>query len=244
MICVRQKNPFFEVQILMGIPLEITEKRIPCKALLFDLDGVLIDSTGNIMRHWQVWADRNCIDMNTINRVAHGLQTIETMRRVAPHLNVEKEAFEFAANEFEDTDGIVAIAGAHELLSGLPPESWTIVTSGCLKLVEARMAKTGLPKPENLVSADDVKQGKPAPDAYLLGARRLGVEPARCVVFEDAPAGIEAGKKAGMRVVAITSTHNRGQLVEAGADFIVSKLTDLSVTRSMENGSLIIHLLY
>lgn len=220
----------------------IRQKTITCKAILFDLDGVLIDSTGNIMRHWQVWADRHGIDMNAINRVAHGLQTIETMRRVAPHLNVEEEAREFAAHEFEDTDGIVAIEGAHELLSGLPPEYWTIVTSGCLKLVEARMGKTGLPQPDRMVCADDVKRGKPAPDAYLLGAQRLGIEPVHCVVIEDAPAGIEAGKKAGMRVIGIASTHRKVQLVEAGADFVVQKLTDISTTLSPNNDGLIIHL--
>lgn len=216
--------------------------KLTCSALLFDLDGVLIDSTGNIMRHWQVWADRHAIDMNEINRVAHGLQTIETMRRVAPHLSVEVEAREFAAHELKDTDGIVPIESAEKLLSSLPPDQWTIVTSGCLKLVEARMGKAGLRQPDKLVSADDVKRGKPAPDAYLLGARRLGYEPKDCVVIEDAPAGIEAGKKGGMRVIAIASTHTREQLVEAGADFIVEKLTDISVTQSPENSRLVVRL--
>src|SRR5512133_1689271 len=114
-----------------------------CDGVLFDLDGVLIDSTGNIMRHWQVWADRNGVDINEINRVAHGLRTVETMRLVAPHLDSEKEANLFFETELEDTSGIGVIVGAQEILSGLPANTLAIVTSGCLELARVRLAKAG-----------------------------------------------------------------------------------------------------
>lgn len=200
-----------------------------CDAVLFDLDGVLIDSTGNIMRHWQVWADRNGVDINDINRVAHGLRTIETMRLVAPHLDSEKEANLFFETEREDTSGIVAIEGAKEILSGLPAIAWAIVTSGCLELVKVRLVKAGLPFPRFLVTADDVRDGKPSPEPYVTGAKRLGLDPRQCIVIEDAPAGVEAGKKAGMRVIGITSTHSRDALLEKGADLILENLSDLKI---------------
>jgi mannitol-1-/sugar-/sorbitol-6-phosphatase len=206
-----------------------------CDGVLFDLDEVLIDSTGNIMRHWQVWADRNSIDINEINRVAHGLRTIETMRLVAPHLDSEKEAYLFFETELEDTSGIVAIEGAKEILSRLPANAWAIVTSGCLELVKVRLAKAGLPFPKFLVTADDVRDGKPSPEPYLAGAKRLGLDPRLCIVIEDAPAGVEAGKKAGMRVIGITSTNSRDALLEKGADLILENLADLEI-RELQNG--------
>lgn len=208
-----------------------------CDGVLFDLDGVLIDSTGNIMRHWQVWADRNGVDINDINRVAHGLRTVETMRLVAPHLDSEKEANLFFETELEDTSGIVAIEGAKEILSGLPANVWAIVTSGCLELVKVRLVKAGLPFPKYLVTADDVRDGKPSPEPYLAGAKRLGLDPRLCIVIEDAPAGVEAGKKAGMRVIGIASTHSRDALQEKGADLVLENLSDLDI-QVLQNGDL------
>ncbi|HEX7556590.1 MAG TPA: HAD family hydrolase [Leptolinea sp.] len=213
-----------------------------CDAILFDLDGVLINSTGNIIGHWQVWADKNGIDINKISKVAHGLRTIETMRLVAPHLNVEKEAKLFFENELLDTTGIVAIDGARHILTSLPEAAWAIVTSGDLELFKVRMAKAGLPVPRFLVTANDVKHGKPSPEPYLTGAKRIGVPPERCIVIEDAPAGIEAGKKAGMRVIAIASTHHRDELLGNGADIVLEKLADMDIQNGADGNRLIIQM--
>jgi sugar-phosphatase len=201
-----------------------------CDAVLFDLDGVLIDSTSCITRHWSAWAGRHGLDVSAIMRVAHGLRTIETMRMAAPHLNVEKEAEEFTAGEIADTDGVVAIEGALQLLSTLHTDAWAVVTSGSAELAAARMGRAGLPIPATLVTADDVQRGKPAPDPYLLGATRLGMAPERCVAVEDAPAGIEAARAAEMRVIGIATTHQHTELCRSTV--IVDQLAALRIIAS------------
>jgi sugar-phosphatase len=201
--------------------------QLDCDAVLFDLDGVLIDSTSCITRHWEAWARRHGLDLATVMQAAHGVRTIETMRLVAPHLDVEAEAARFTAREVADTDGVVVIDGAAQLLSGLPQDAWAIVTSGSDELARARLARAGLPVPDTLVTADDVRLGKPDPEPYLVGAERLGIPVARCVVVEDAPAGIEAARAAGMRVIGVASTHAPGALLGIAA--IASQLSDLSI---------------
>jgi sugar-phosphatase len=161
-------------------------------------------------------------------QVAHGIRTVETMRIVAPQLDVEKEAEAFTAHEVVDTIGVVPLEGAARVLSELPKDAWAIVTSGSLALARARLLHAGLPVPQVLVTAEDVTHGKPAPEPYLVGAQRLGIAVEKCVVIEDAPAGIEAGRKAGMRVIGIQTTHPREMLVETGADVVVERLTRLS----------------
>lgn len=203
---------------------------IECKAILFDLDGVLLDSTSCIERHWQEWAEKHEIDLNLVLQNAHGVRTIETIKLVAPHLAAEKEAAEFTANEILDTEGVVAIPGAKELVEHLPTGKWAIVTSGGYDLVQARLKKAGLPMPKHIVSADDVNQGKPSPQPYLIGANKLGIPIDQCVVVEDAPIGVKAGKSAGMRVIGIASTHSKEELVDAGVDFLVDNLQNLQIS--------------
>jgi sugar-phosphatase len=200
---------------------------LACEAVLFDLDGVLIDSTSCIVRHWTAWATRHGLDASAVLHVAHGLRTIETMRLVAPHLDVEAEAERYTAGELADTEGVVVVEGALQLLSTLPSAAWAVVTSGSAELATARMRRVGLPIPATLVTADDVQRGKPAPDPYLLGASRLGISVEQCLVVEDAPAGIEAARAAGMRVIGVATTHRREQLYRATA--IVDRLSALSV---------------
>jgi sugar-phosphatase len=200
--------------------------QLVCEAILFDLDGVLIDSTSCITRHWQEWAHQHGLDMAAVMRVAHGIRTVETIRLVAPHLDAEKEAERFTAAEVLDTEGVVVIDGALPLLKGLPEGAWAIVTSGSSDLARARLKRAGLPIPETLVSGDDVRQGKPAPEPYLVGAERLGKAVERCVVIEDAPAGIEAAHAAGMRVIGITTTHAREELECA---VVVDRLSALRI---------------
>jgi sugar-phosphatase len=202
---------------------------IPCDALLFDLDGVLIDSTSAILRIWKDWADTHGVDIREIERVAHGLRSVETIRRVAPHLDAEKEAELFMQRELLDSNGVVAFDGAGALLNSLPEGAWAVVTSAREELVKIRMPLAGLPIPRLMVTANDVKEGKPSPEPYLAGARKVGVPPERCLVVEDAPAGIQAAKAAGMRAVAIASTHTRGALEKTGADLVLDKISDLKV---------------
>jgi mannitol-1-/sugar-/sorbitol-6-phosphatase len=203
--------------------------RFLCDALLFDLDGVLIDSTAAILRIWQEWADRHGVDIREIERVAHGLRSIETIRWVAPHLNAEEEAERFMQRELQNSDGVTAFEGVKELLSSLPADAWAVVTSGREELVKMRMAKAGLAIPRLLVTANDVKEGKPSPEPYLAGAKKVGVAPERCMVIEDAPAGIQSAKAAGMRVAAIASTHSRDVLENTGADLVIDRFSGLLV---------------
>jgi sugar-phosphatase len=197
-----------------------------CAAVLFDLDGVLIDSTSCIRRHWEEWTRQHGLDMESLMRVAHGLRTIETMRHVAPQLDVEQEAKRFEAIEVADTEGVVEIEGASQILECLLRHVWGIVTSGSQELARARLNRAGLPVPDTLISGDMVKQGKPAPEPYLLGAKRMGVAVEDCVVVEDSPAGIAAAKAAGMQTIGVASTHSREELA---CEFIVGKLTDLKI---------------
>jgi sugar-phosphatase len=201
--------------------------QLECDAILFDLDGVLIDSTICITRHWEEWAGQHGLEMAAVMRVAHGLRTVETMRLVAPHLDAEKEAERFTAVEVVDTEGVVPIEGAFQLLNGLPDDAWAIVTSGSNELAKARLRRAGLPVPRIFVTGDDVRQGKPAPEPYLVGAERLGRAVERCVVVEDAPAGIEAARAAGMQVIGITTTHSREELL--GAAVIIDQLSALRI---------------
>ncbi|BCY16396.1 haloacid dehalogenase [Leptolinea sp. HRD-7] len=202
---------------------------LPCDALLFDLDGVLIDSTAAILRIWQEWADSHGVDMQEIERVAHGLRSEETIRLVAPHLDAKVEAELFMQRELLDSVGVVAFEGALPLVSTLPEGAWAVVTSAREELVKIRMPIAGLPVPRMLVTADDVKEGKPSPEPYLAGAKKVGVAPERCLVVEDAPAGIQAAKAAGMRVVAVASTHSHDVLEMNGADMVLDKISDLRV---------------
>ncbi len=175
-------------------------------------------------------------------QIAYGIRAIETIRLVAPHLDAVKEAEQFIAHEVIDTAGVIAIEGAYQILAALPEGTWAIVTSGSLESVEARLMKAELPIPKILVTADDVNQGKPDPEPYLVGAKRLGVAAERCVVIEDSPAGIEAGKKAGMRVIGIASTHTRKELLEKGADMVIDKLINLNIRETASGHRLVIQM--
>lgn len=192
-------------------------KRFECAAVLFDLDGVLVDSTPAVERVWRDWAGRRGVDIDRILGVAHGRRTAETIRLVAPHLDAESEALELERLETGNMDGVLEVEGARALLSYLPGGSWTVVTSGTRRLATGRMGHFGLPIPDAFVTAEDVISGKPDPEAYLMGAKLLGVRPEECVVVEDAPSGIRAARAAGMSVVAVATTHVPAALAEADA---------------------------
>jgi sugar-phosphatase len=201
-----------------------------CDAVLFDLDGVLVDSRACVERHWHRWALEHNLSFDEIMRVAHGYRTVDTIRLVAPNLAAAEEAARFDAREAFDADGVVRIEGAAQLLRALPIQLWAVVTSGTRDLAVTRLRHTELPIPPVLVTANDVVLGKPNPEAYLLAAARLNVMAEKCVVVEDAPTGIRAARAAGMRVVALATTHPQDSLGEADARAI--HLTDIQISSS------------
>jgi sugar-phosphatase len=180
---------------------------LQCSALLFDLDGVLVDSRAVVERVCRLWAARLGITTEDLLRVAHGRRTRDTVRIVAPHLDPEREAAWIDNQELLDTDGLVEVPGAARFVRSLPDGKWAVVTSCGRDLARLRLATVGIPLPAVIITSEDVSAGKPAPDGYRLGAKRLGFDSASCVVFEDAPAGIAAGLAAGARVVALRTTH-------------------------------------
>jgi len=181
-------------------------------AILFDMDGTLVDSMAHDERLWTRWAERHGLDPQPILTVSHGRRTIETIGDVAPHLATEEEFAWFGAQELEDLEGIRAVDGAAALLRALPPQSWALVTSAPRRLAEVRMECAGLPLPAVVVSADDVRNGKPHPEGVLRAATLLDAPPAECLVIEDTPAGIQAARAAGMRALGITTTYTCEQL--------------------------------
>jgi mannitol-1-/sugar-/sorbitol-6-phosphatase len=190
---------------------------IACQAILFDLDGVLVDSTPCVTRVWSAWAQEQGLDPERVVHVAHGRPTIATVREVAPHLDAQLETDRIEQREINDTDGLRVLPGAKELLAKLPPERYTIVTSGTRQLATRRLQVAGLPVPPAMITADDIRNGKPNPEPYLAGARVLGYVPDRCLVFEDAPSGIRAAKSAGMVAIGIPTTYKPEELAEADA---------------------------
>ncbi len=202
-------------------------RSLECDAILFDLDGVLVDSARVVVRTWHTWARQKGLDADRFIEIAHGRRPAETLRLIAPDLDAESEAAELERIEVNDTDGILKVEGALELLDALPERSWTVVTSGSRALASGRMRHVGLPLPERFVTADDVENGKPHPEAYLKGAEILGASPEACVVIEDAPAGVQSAKAAGMRVLAVATTHRERELHEA--DVVVGALSDIRV---------------
>jgi len=209
-----------------------------CRAFLFDLDGVLIDSTPAVARVWTQWAIAHGFDPDEVIRRAHGRPSVATIREYLPHGNHEAENRKVERGEIEDLKGVVPLPGARELLNALPADRWTIVTSCTRPLAEVRLRAAGLPIPERLVTSDDITNGKPAPEPYLKGASLLGVSATHCVVVEDAPAGIRAGKAAGARVIACRTTAPEPELNAAGADWIVENCESISILGLETNGEL------
>lgn len=193
-----------------------------CKAILFDLDGVLVDSTQAVERVWRKWAIEHKLDPQLVLDHAHGRRSVETIRIVAPELDAEEENLNVEQMEVADTEGIVAIKGADQLLGSLPAPHFAFVTSATRALAVARLHHAGLAIPSNLITADDVQEGKPSPEPYLKGAALLGIPATDCLVFEDTPAGIESGKTAGMRVIALNTTYPAKEL--QAADAVLSSL--------------------
>jgi mannitol-1-/sugar-/sorbitol-6-phosphatase len=199
-----------------------------CAAILFDLDGVLADSTGSVDREWRAWAREHGIDEAKVLAIAHGVRSVEVIRAVAPHMDAEAEALKLEKHEADDQHGVVPMPGAGELVASIPAGHWGVVTSGSRRLATARLRLVGIPLPKVMVTADDVVNGKPHPEPYLKGAELLGVSPGDCLVIEDAPAGIQAARAGGMKIVGITSTYPAKTLAQA--DAVIEKLAAIRVT--------------
>jgi sugar-phosphatase len=158
---------------------------------------------------------------------AHGRRSIETIRRIAPDMDAPEENLKVERREIEDLEGVTAIEGAAELLAAIPPDRWTVVTSGTRELAEARMAHVGLRLPKEAITAELVERGKPDPEPYLKGAALLGFPGSECLVIEDTAAGIAAAKAAGMQAIALTTTYPAHELREA--DVVVRSCADIRV---------------
>ena len=209
-----------------------------CSAILFDLDGVLVDSTRSVSRLWRRWATENSIDPEKVLAIAHGVRTVEVVQRLAPHLDVEAEVQRIERRESEDTDGVAVMPGATDLIRSIPDGRWCVVTSGTRLLAAARLRLAGLPTPRVLVTADEVSNGKPHPEPYLKGAQLLGFDPVDCLVIEDAPAGIQSAHAGGMKAIGLASTFPASELHEA--DAVVSALQQIRV--GVQDGKLQVNL--
>ena len=202
--------------------------RVETKGLLFDMDGVLISSIGSVVRCWRIWAKQYGIPNADTYEVPHGVRAIDIVRSLRPDIDPVEGLRVIEDLEIADTADLTVLPGAKELLESLPTEKWAIVTSATKRLMLGRLEAAGLPAPDRIVSADDVERGKPDPEPYRKGAELLGYTPAECVVVEDAPSGVGAGKAAGSRVLGVIGTHTLEQLEQA--DWVVSSLQKITAT--------------
>lgn len=211
---------------------------ILCRGLLFDMDGVLVDSTPAVARVWSGWAREHGFDPEAVVKQAHGRPSIATIRELLPRGDHRAEDREVERRELQDVADVIALPGAVEILRTLPPNRYAIVTSATRRLAEVRFRAAGLPIPEHFVTAGNVKRGKPNPDPYLMGAESLRLPPSDCIVIEDSPSGARSGKAAGARVIAVRTTANDEDLIQAGANWIIGDLSFLRAEISTAEGGL------
>jgi mannitol-1-/sugar-/sorbitol-6-phosphatase len=220
----------------------ILSMQIRCRALLFDMDGVLVDSTPAVARVWTAWASRFGLDPAEVVRQAHGRPSIATIRELLPSADHLSEDLAIQKAEIEDLEDVIALPGTHELLNALPADCFAVVTSATRALAVVRLRAAGFAIPKHLVTSSDIQRGKPDPEPYLRGAQILGLSPADCIVIEDAPAGIQSGKAAGSRVLALRTTTSDSALHAAGADWIVTDCSAISLQSVDAHGDLLLEL--
>ena len=195
------------------------------RAVLFDLDGVLVESREATERVWLSWARKNGIGDEELRSAMHGVRSVEVVRALRPESDFVSDAAGIEEAQARDTEGLRAIAGAAAALSALREDRIAVVTSATRPLATARLAAVGIEPPAVMVTAEEVSRGKPDPEGYLTAAGRLGVDPAEALVVEDAPPGVEAGRAAGAAVVGVTSTHAEAEL--SAADVVIETLEGL-----------------
>src|ERR1700740_1623064 len=206
--------------------------KIQCRGVLFDLDGVLVDSTPAVARVWTIWANKHGFVPDEVVRQAHGRPSITTIRELLPNADHDAENRAVERGEIEDVEGVIPLPGALEILQALPRDRWAIATSCTRRLAEVRIRAAGLPVPKHMITSTDVQRGKPDPEPYIKAAKILGLSPADCIVMEDAPAGIRAGKAAGARVLAPRTTAPDAELTRSGATWIANDLASLHLNSS------------
>jgi len=206
-------------------PAAAVELRV--RGVLFDMDGVLMSSLGSVERSWRSYAASRGLDAEAAIKMAHGRRAIETVHALRPDLDASAELRVIEELEVADNEGLVVYPGVMEMLAALPEGRWGIVTSATERLARSRLAVAGIPVPRHFVTSDMVAQGKPFPEPYQRGASLLGVPVERCLVIEDAPAGVAAGKAAGCRVMAVLTTHAAETLM--AADWRVETLAGVRV---------------
>jgi sugar-phosphatase len=200
---------------------------LECQAILFDLDGVMVDSSRCVELVWREWGRQCGRDPAPFIAVAHGRRTSETIALVAPELNAEAEAAVLDRMEEECTEGLVPVPGVLELVRSIPPGRWGLVTSAHRPVAVLRLTAVGIPLPSVMITGDVVTRGKPDPEPYLTGAVRMGVHPSQCLAFEDAPPGVASARGAGLRVVGLRTTHQDSAL--SAADVLVDDFRSVAV---------------
>lgn len=198
---------------------------VATKGLLFDMDGVLISSIGSVRRSWRKWAKIYGVPDAANYEVPHGMRAIEIVKSLRPDIDAQDGLRVIEDIEVEDTDDLKVLPGVRRLLESLPADRWAIVTSATSRLTVERLKVAGLPLPERLISADMVERGKPDPEPYRRGAELLGLRPEDCIVVEDAPSGVGAGKAAGSQVLGVLGTHSLEEL--EAADWVTKSLEGL-----------------
>jgi sugar-phosphatase len=209
------------------------------RGVLFDMDGVLISSTAADERTWLRWARYHGMEGSFSLRATHGRRSIDTLRLLRPDLDMASEVLRIEEFDAEDQRGVVSLPGAERLIRSLPADAWAVVTSASEAIMKRRLDAAGIAPPLHFISGDRVTHGKPNPEAYEQGARILGLSPSECLVVEDAPPGIEAGKAAGCPVLATLTSHGRDELAQA--DWIVPSLEQVSASLG-QDARIAIHL--
>jgi len=219
--------------------------QITCGGLLVDMDGVLVDSTPAVARVWARWATKYNFDPDYVVRFSHGRTSLTSIRELLPHadpaVHLEENRW-MEKSEIEEIEDVVALPGAKELITNVPSAQIAVVTSSTRPLAEVRLRATGLwPHIHHLVTASDVQRGKPDPEPYLKGATALNIDPHSCIVVEDAPFGIRAGKSSGARVLALRTTVEDDVLLAAGANWVVNDCSSIRIDNSTST-QLVLHL--
>jgi sugar-phosphatase len=205
---------------------------VTARGILFDMDGVLISSIGSVVRCWRRWAELYGVPNAAEFEVPHGIRAVDIVKMLRPDIDPQEGLRVIEDMEVKDVADLKVLPGVKALLDGLPLERWAIVTSSTRRLLLARLRAAGLPVPERIISADEVERGKPDPEPYRRGAGLLGFRPEECVVVEDAPSGVGAGKAAGCLVIGVLGTHSAAEL--RGADWILGSLEGLAVTATLD----------
>jgi sugar-phosphatase len=213
----------------MALSIASSPVLIRCQGVLFDMDGILISSLGSVERSWTKWAAMRGIDASYAISIAHGRRAIETVAQLRPDLDPAAELKIIEDLEIEDNDGLTVLPGVLDLLAALPKAAWTVVTSATERLARVRLAAAGIHVPDRIITADQVRLGKPNPEPFLAGAALLAIPPAQCVVFEDSASGAKAGRAAGCTVVATLFSHSVESL--AAAHYLVGDLRGVQVER-------------